>query len=115
MIPKALQLLLVVGETIMIPLTGKPRNPGKMKLTPGFGTMGPKGEGTKPSLSLQPSRPHLVPHIENNISSKRKPVRDYNPLTNKFLACSLIIPTNFPCNTLILPEKEKGQGVVYGT
>ena len=52
LIPKALQLLLVVGKTIMILLTGKPRNPGKMKLTPGFGTMGPGwGHQTKPVVT----------------------------------------------------------------
>ena len=38
---------------------------------------------------------------------KREAQEGPQPLINKLLACGLLVPTNSPCNTLILPVKKK--------
>ena len=37
----------------------------------------------------------------------REAQKGLQPLTNKFLACGLLVPTNLPCNTPILPVRKK--------
>ena len=64
LVPKALQLMLVVGEAMMIPLTGKAKEPWENESDLQVWEHGAQVRALSQDCHYNPPRPHLVPKLK---------------------------------------------------
>ena len=105
--PRALQLLVTTEEPITPSQIGKDQKLWENKINPqvwDLGILEPAHQDEPVIIVLQD--PTRFPN-QKQYPLQREAWEGLQPLVNKFLACGLLVPINWPCNTLILPVKKK--------
>ena len=104
--PRALQLLVTTEEPIT-PLTERDQKLGEDKINPQVWDQGIPGRAHQAEpviIVLQDAT--QFPNLKK-YPIRREAQEGLQPLTNKFLACELLVPTSSPCNTPILSVKKE--------
>ena len=105
--PRALQLLVTTEESITHSPIRKDQKLWENKINPQVWDLGipePAHQAEPVIIVLQD--PTRFPN-QKQYPLQREAWEGLQPLVNKFLACGLLVPISWPCNTLILPVKKK--------
>ena len=104
--PRALQLLVTTEEPIT-PSIERDQKLREDKINPQVWDQGISGRAhqAEPTIIVLQD-PTWFPN-QKQYPLKREAQEGLQPLTNKFLACGLLVPTSLPCNTPVLSVKKK--------
>ena len=105
--PGALQLLVTTEESITPSPIGRDQKLWEDKIKPQVWDQGTTERAYQAELVIIVlGDPSQFPN-RKKYPLRREAHEGLQPLINKFFACGILVSTNSPCNTLILPVKKK--------